>query len=68
MNEPDDSKNEPRRFRVPLTSTHANGRDAPYSYGVYFPMTDLVVGDMGGRGTGAPSGVEWIDEKPAWAK
>jgi hypothetical protein len=31
------------------------------SYGCYFPGTDLNVGQMGGRGTGAPKDVEWLD-------
>ncbi len=50
----------PRRFRV-KTQKHPNGSDSPYVYGCYFPLTDLVVGDMGGRGTGKPEEVEWLD-------
>lgn len=30
-------------------------------YGCYFPGTDLNVGNGGGRGTGAPQDVEWLD-------
>lgn len=30
-------------------------------HGCYFPSTDLNVGQMGGRGTGAPKDVEWLD-------
>lgn len=55
------SKKKPRRFRIPCNGKHPNGTDHPYRYGVYFPLTDLVVGDMGGRGTGCPTDVEWID-------
>ena len=57
-----EEENRPRRFRVFLASgKHANGSKSSYQYGCYFPMTDLVVGDMGGRGTGEPQGVEWLD-------
>ena len=31
------------------------------SHGCYFPETDLNVADMGGRSTGVPRDVEWID-------
>lgn len=31
------------------------------NYGCYFPGTDLDVKQMGGRGTGAPVNVEWLD-------
>lgn len=30
-------------------------------YGCYFPSSDLNVGQMGGRGTGVPKDVTWID-------
>lgn len=30
--------------------------------GVYFPSTDLSVSAMGGRGTGMPEGVRWVDD------
>lgn len=57
-----EKKNRPRRFRVrTVTGDHPNGSKSTYQYGCYFPMTDLVVGDMGGRGTGAPKDVEWLD-------
>ncbi len=57
-----EEKNVPRRFRISLVgSKHPNNSDALYRYGCYFPLTDLVVGDMGGRGTGEPKDVEWID-------
>lgn len=54
----------PRRFRIKLGEgkKHPNGSNNDYCYGCYFPMTDLVVGDMGNRGTGEPKGVEWLDE------
>jgi hypothetical protein len=54
---------EPRRYRVrlPEGKKHPNGTESEYRYGCYFPATDLVVGDMGGRGTGKPKDVEWID-------
>jgi len=58
----------PCRFRVklPAGTKHPNNSEHPYRYGVYFPLTDLVVGDMGGRGTGIPKGddIEWIDTPP----
>lgn len=50
----------PRRFRVPASGQHPTGR-GKYHYGCYFPMTDLVVSDMGWRGTGQPKEVEWLD-------
>ena len=55
--------NIPRRFKIliPEGQKHPNGSDSKFRYGCYFPMTDLVVGDMGGRGTGVPKGVEWLD-------
>ncbi len=53
----------PRRFKMRCDGKHPNGSDHPYRYGVYFPLTDLVVGDMGGRGTGCPTDVEWIDNE-----
>ena len=56
-------RQEPRRFRIRCQGKHANGSDSPYRYGCYFPLTDLVVGDMGGRGTGEPQDVEWLDKQ-----
>jgi len=53
----------PRRFRTRCDGKHPAGSNHPYRYGVYFPLTDLVVGDMGGRGTGCPENVEWIDSE-----
>lgn len=38
----------PRRFKYPVGSHPAN-HPVQYQYGCYFPMTDLVVTDMGGR-------------------
>lgn len=53
----------PRRFRMKIDSAnHPTGRGLDYIHGCYFPATDLVVGEMGGRGTGVPSGVDWLDE------
>lgn len=59
---------QPRRFRIllPEGERHPNGSVSRYRYGCYFPLTDLVVGDMGERGTGkptedAPHHVEWMD-------
>jgi len=55
-------QNQPRRFRIRCAdSKHPNGTESVYRYGCYFPMTDLVIGDMGARGTGEPKSVEWID-------
>ena len=54
-------RQQPRRFRIRLSGAHPNGSDSPYIYGCYFPLTDLVVGDMGGRGIGCPQDVEWLD-------
>lgn len=31
-------------------------------HGCYFPQTDLNVNHGGGRGTGAPKDVEWLDD------
>ena len=57
-----EKRNRPRRFRIRNSAgKHPNGSDCPWRYGCYFPLTDLVVGDMGGIGTGEPQGVEWID-------
>ena len=57
-------KNRPRRYRTLCPyNKHPNGRASLYIYGCYFPMTDLCVGDMGGRGTGMPQDVEWMDEE-----
>jgi len=58
-----DQKQRPRRFRIKLNpgEKHPNGSTAPFRYGCYFPATDLVISDMGGRGTGMPGSVEWID-------
>jgi hypothetical protein len=50
----------PRRFK-----STTDGKDGKPFYGVYFPGTDLVIGQMGGRGTGCPTkDIEWIDEEP----
>ncbi len=49
------------RVKIPEGQKHPNGSNSKYRYGCYFPMTDLVVGDMGGRGTGKPKDVEWLD-------
>jgi hypothetical protein len=57
-----EEKNTPLRFRIRLNAQHPNGSKALYRYGCYFPLTDLVVGDMGWRGTGKPIDVEWIDK------
>lgn len=54
-------KYRPRRFRTRNQGKHPNGTNFPWRYGCYFPLTDLVVGDMGGRGTGEPKDVEWLD-------
>ena len=43
----------PRRFRGKPGSG--------FEHGCYFPKTDLVVSDMGQRGTGEPKDVEWLD-------
>jgi hypothetical protein len=60
---------QPRRFRWFATDgKHPTGRDAKWRYGVYFPQTDLMVSDMGQRGTGLPDcldqwpGFEWLDK------
>lgn len=60
----------PRRWRRRLApdEKHPTGRDSEYVYGCYFPGTDLNVGQMGGRGTGADPRVEWIDPKPEHLK
>lgn len=57
----------PRRFRWPVRSgPHPNGTANRWRTGAYFPLTNLVVTDMGERGTGAPQadGLEWIDQPP----
>ena len=56
----------PRRFRIAVEK-HPNGSLAKWFYGCYFPQTDLVIGEMGSRGTGMPTektnpGLEWLDE------
>ena len=56
-----EAKNTPKRFRIRLNGSHPNGSKTLYRYGCYFPLTDLVIGDMGGCGTGRPKDVEWID-------
>ena len=60
-----DKLNRPKRFRVriPDTEKHPNGSTSRWRYGCYFPLTDLVIGDMGGRGTGKPTDVEWVDQE-----
>lgn len=61
-------KNTPRRFRFPVgnftSGKHPNGSKAEWYYGCYFPQTDLCVGEMLTKGTGAPKDeeVEWLDE------
>jgi hypothetical protein len=55
-----EKQNRPRRFRFSCEK-HPNGSDSQWRYGCYFPLTDLVIGDMGGRGTGEPKDVEWLD-------
>lgn len=60
-------KDAPVRFRWPTPEgVHANGAKTAWCYGIYFPATDLCVGDMGHRGTGKPGwpNVEWIDVEP----
>ena len=59
-----EERKRPHRFRYRCIGKHPNGTDFPWRHGTYFPLTDLVVGDMGGRGTGKPKDVEWIDEEP----
>lgn len=57
----------PLRFKAPHgKKKHPNGTSEKFIFGVYFPLTDLVVTDMGGRGTGFPryKGIVWIDEPP----
>ena len=44
----------PRRWKKTL-------RDGMTTYGCYFPSSDLNVAHTGGRGTGIPGDVEWID-------
>lgn len=63
LQEQQDRLRRPRRFqvRVPTGKKHPNGSTARFISGCYFPLTDLVVGDMGGRGTGTPIDVEWLD-------
>lgn len=51
----------PRRFRIREEAYTDRKFDASLRYGVYFPGTDLIVNDMGGRGTGASSVSEWAD-------
>lgn len=57
-----DDRNRPRRW--------VRQEDSKTVYGCYFPGTDLNVGQMGGRGTGAPENVEWLDpvEDLPWVK
>jgi hypothetical protein len=50
----------PRRWRKKVYEVKPSHRDG-WLYGCYFPGTDLNVSDMGVRGTGVPSGVEWLD-------
>ena len=51
----------PRRFKLRLPPDAKRPFDHALRYGCYFPGTDLGVSDMGGRGTGEPPDVEWID-------
>lgn len=50
----------PRRFKIGIAVANRPFERA-FRFGVYFPTTDLCVNDMGGRSTGLPAGVEWID-------
>lgn len=54
----------PRRFRIKIKEgeKHPNGAEHGWYFGCYFPQTDLVVYEMGQRGTGMPKDVEWLDE------
>ena len=56
----------PRRFVLPVDK-HPNGSPTTKFYGCYFPQTDLVIGEMGSRGTGMPTektnpGLVWLDQ------
>jgi hypothetical protein len=57
----------PRRWRHvdPQRSPGAGRPAGAVMYGIYYPCTDLCANDMGGRRTGKPTGVEWIDPEPA---
>lgn len=53
----------PIRWRLRLEpGSKVCGRTPEYLYGCYFPTTDLNVAEHGGRGTGKPADVEWLDE------
>lgn len=54
----------PRRFKMPPEAPQGINRPMPHAwrFGTYFPSTDLCVNDMGGRGTGEPKDVEWLDD------
>jgi hypothetical protein len=56
----------PLRFKllIPL-GTHPTRKDRDFIFGCYFPDTDLVVTEMGSRGTGKPTHKDlvWIDNK-----
>lgn len=62
-------KGGPKRFRfrhviVPASASSTasmHPKDAEWQFGCYFPRTDLCVTDMGNRGTGRPTNVEWLD-------
>lgn len=58
----------PRRWRYvdpdPTRSPGAGRKPGEPIYGTYYPRTDLCANDMGGRSTGKPSGVEWLDPEP----
>jgi hypothetical protein len=61
--------NRPRCFRWP-TNKHPNGSGTVWRHGCYFPLTNLMVTDMGDRGTGVPTreGLEWLDEVPTGSR
>lgn len=64
--EPSKEEPKPLLFRFPTADgRHPSGREREFQYGCYFPGTDLVVTDMGGRGTGKPQwpGIEWLDSE-----
>lgn len=56
-------KDAPRRWRHvdPEQAPGAGRAKGEPAFGAYFPRTDLCVSDMGGRGTGEPNNVEWLD-------
>ena len=52
----------PFRIKLPEGEKSAYGKRGDYRYGCYFPSSDLCVTEGGGRGTGEPKDVEWLDE------